>query len=117
MIQLKAGVRIFGIRPEVVLAVSVAEGIWLKAGTDTLVITAGIEGTHADGTGGTCPSGHYDGRAVDVRTKNLLAGQAPNVVKMLAVALGPDFFILHEDIGGANEHCHIEFRPAAPYSP
>lgn len=116
MIQIKAGVRLHGLRAEVTVGIMVAEGIWMKAGTEILVITAGIEGTHADGSGGTCVSGHYDGSAVDVRTKNLLAGQAPNVVKMLAAALGPDFFILHEDIGGANEHCHVEFRPASPYS-
>ena len=108
--------RIHGIRPEVVLAIQVAEGIWGKAGTPLLTITAGIEGQHADGSNGTCPSGHYDGRAVDLRTKTLLAGQAPNVVKMLAAALGPDFFVLYEDPTGPNAHVHCEWRPAAPYS-
>jgi len=116
MLELKPGVRIHGIRPEVVLAIHVAEGIWAKAGTPLLTITAGIEGQHANGGAGTCPSGHYDGRAVDLRTKTLLAGQAPAVVKMLTAALGPDFFVLHENIGGANEHAHVEWRPAGAYS-
>lgn len=117
MIELKPGVRIHGIRPEVVLAITVAEGIWGKAGTEVLTITAGIEGQHADGSTGTCPSGHYDGRAVDLRTKTLLGGQAAKVAKMLAAALGPDYFVLHENAGGPNEHVHCEWRPATAYLP
>ena len=109
MIELKAGVRVHGIRPELVLAIHVAEGIWVAAGAPVLVITACIEGQHVEA------SDHYAGCAVDFRTKNLPQGKASIVVTQLLAALGSDFFILLENVGGANEHCHVSWRPKAAY--
>ena len=109
MIELKPGVRLHGIRPEVVLGIHVAEGVWDAIGTHTLVVTACIEGIHTNG------SSHYNGCAVDLRTKTLAPGHAPQVVAGLKAALGTDFFILLENAGEANEHVHLEFRPQEPY--
>lgn len=109
MIELKPGVRIHGIRPELVLAISVAEGLWMAAGAPALVITACIEGQH------TAASKHYTGCAVDFRTKNLPEGKAATVRQALMAALGDDFFVLHENAGGANEHVHVHWEPKAAY--
>lgn len=109
MIELKPGVRLFGIRPELVLAVSVAESLWMAAGAPSLVITAVIEGLHVTA------SDHYDGRAVDLRTKNLPAGATKATVAALGKALGDDFFILLENEGEANEHVHVSWRPKTAY--
>lgn len=108
MIALKTGVRLHGIRPELIVAILAAEGLWAAQGVP-LVITACIEGTHVEA------SDHYSGTAVDVRTKNLPAGKATDVTQQLQAALGEDFYILLEFVGGANEHCHISWRPKAPY--
>lgn len=45
MISLKAGVRVLGLRPELLLALMVAEPLWTQQGAE-LVLTSGIEGTH-----------------------------------------------------------------------
>jgi len=109
VIELKAGVRIHGIRPELVLAISIAEGLWMAAGAPSLVITACIEGQH------TAASDHYAGCAVDFRTKNLPDGKAVTMRQALMTALGDDFFVLHENAGQANDHIHCSWRPKAAY--
>ena len=109
MIEIKAGVRLHGIRPELVLAVHIAEGLWMAAGAPSLVITACIEGQH------TAASDHYSGCAVDFRTKNLPEGKAETMRAALMTALGDDFFVLHENAGLANDHVHLSFRPKNPY--
>lgn len=109
MIEIKSGVRLHGIRPELVLAIAVAEGLWMGAGAPSLVITAAIEGAHTEA------SDHYAGCAVDFRTKNLPAGKPETMRAALMAALGDDFFILHENVGGTNEHIHCSWRPKTAY--
>ena len=109
VIELKAGVRLHGIRPELVLAIHVAEGHWAQAGVPTLVVTAGIEGQH------TRASAHYRGCAVDLRTNTLPPDTVPNILAALQAALGPDFFVLYENAGTSNAHVHVEFRPQEAY--
>lgn len=109
MLELKPGVRILGLRPELVLAIHVAEGIWMKAGAPALVITAGIEGQHVEA------SDHYAGCAIDLRTKNLPAGQLDAVMQQLQTALGADFYVLIENRGEPAEHIHVSWRPKAAY--
>lgn len=109
MIEIKLGVRLFGVREPVWVGVRVAEGLWAKAGVDILVVTSGMDSRHSD------YSGHYRGDALDVRTKTLPPGAAKGIMARLATALGEDYFIKFEDEGGANEHGHIEWRPKGPY--
>ena len=108
MIEIKGGVRLLGVVPQMFFAASVAEGIWREQGVP-LVVTGGIEGLHSEA------SDHYAGRALDFRTKNLAPGKAPEVVAQLKAALGEDFFILHELIGQPAEHAHVSWRPKAAY--
>ncbi len=113
MIRLKPGVRIGGIRPEVLFAVLVAEGVWKKHGAEELVWSGGIEGTHTRG------SEHYTFLAADLRTKDLGTvydrGPAKLACAELQDRIGPDYDVLFENEGQENEHCHVEFDPKLPY--
>ena len=95
---LKQGVRIGGIRPEIVLAMFIADG--LRAG---LVITSVKEGQHAH------KSLHYAGAAFDIRTRDWPPPEIGNFRDKLAAALGSsDFDVLIE-----KDHIHVEFQPTA----
>lgn len=107
MIVLKAGVRLRGLRPEVVMAALVVAGVYEKYGF-SCTITSAVDGRHMDG------SEHYTGLALDFRL-NDLSGIPPRTRPMIAAdvraALGEDFDVIHEGAGTENEHLHIEFDP------
>ncbi len=103
-LSIKTGVRVFGLRPEILLAVVVAEGIWREFGVD-LVLTAGIDGAHVEG------SFHYSGNAVDLRTNNLPTDQTGLVLGKLSDRLGADYFAQIE-----SDHIHVQFKPKATYT-
>ena len=109
MIEIKPGVRVFGLRPEILLAVQVAEGLWAEHGTPTLVITAVIDGTHKR------QSFHYSGVGVDFRINTVPGAQRPSLLKRLHDALGPDYVVIHEAKGLPEEHVHVHFLPAEAY--
>ncbi len=90
MLSLKPGVRITGMRPEILLA---------AAGHD-LTITACVDGKHT-----TC-SLHYAGAAIDLRTRDVPAGDVSKLIAQIKAALGDDFDVLLEV-----DHIHIEFQP------
>ena len=99
--RLKTGVRVFGLRSEIILALMIAEGIWQKYSAE-LVITGGIEGKHSRG------SIHYSGGAVDLRTREL--SDAKMATDELRSALGDDYDVILE-----SDHCHVEFQPKGYY--
>jgi hypothetical protein len=101
--MLKGGVRLLGIRPEMIVALMVAQNVYSRAGA-ALVITSVTEGTHKRA------SKHYTGCAADLRTFNLAADIVGNVVASLVGELGPDFDVVLEA-----DHIHIEFDPKSPY--
>ena len=113
MIRLKPGTRIGGLRPEVLFALIVAEGVWMKRGADELIVTSGIDGTHKRG------SEHYSFLAADVRTKNLGTsydrGPAKAACEELQERLGPDYDVIFEGENTEGEHAHIEFDSKEPY--
>lgn len=100
MIALKAGVRLHGIRPEIVMAVLIAERIWDEQ-SETLVITSVIDGSHMRA------SIHYTGGAIDFRLPHDRFSRA---VQQLAESLGADFDVVPED-----DHVHVEWQPKAGY--
>jgi hypothetical protein len=103
--RIKPGVRVFGLRPEMVLALVICESIYRKYGVE-VVITSGIEGKHQRG------SFHYAGDAADIRIRNLPADVSVAAVRNeIADALGQDFDVVLE-----KDHIHIEFDPKAPYT-
>lgn len=99
-ITLKPGVRAAGIRPEIALALHVADGIWQAQGQD-LVVTSLTEGLHSR------TSLHYFGAAADFRIWNIDAERAR---RELADALGEDYDVVLEQ-----DHIHCEFQPKSGY--
>ena len=104
MLILKPHVRITGLRPEIVLAVLVAERAYAEIGCD-LMVTSGIEGAHSRG------SLHYAGCAVDLRTLDVAADKLNPLVEKIRGALGQDFDVVLES---NPSHLHVEFQPKEP---
>lgn len=103
--KLKPGVRVQGIRPELVLAIVIADGIWQAHTSVEMVVTSVMDGTHGRG------SLHYVGAAFDIRTRNLAAAQVPELVGLLRKALGEDYDVVQE-----STHVHVEYQPKVPYN-
>ncbi len=106
-LSLKSGdgaARIHGLRPEMILGVLIAEGVFRDNGHD-LCITAGIDGKHMDG------SLHYAGCAVDLRTRDIPGVEVEIIRKMMQDRLGVDFDVVIE-----GDHLHFEFQPKKTYT-
>ncbi|MCH8067789.1 MAG: hypothetical protein IID16_00745 [Candidatus Marinimicrobia bacterium] len=97
--KLKKGVRTLGIRPELVLAIMVAEKIYLDKGKE-LVITSLSGGEHSD------TSLHYAGSGVDLRTRYFTKKQKLEVFNALKKKLTRDYDVILE-----KTHIHIEYQP------
>jgi hypothetical protein len=102
MLFLKAGVRITGMRPEILLAAVAAERVYEEAGHD-LTITACLDGKHTAG------SLHYAGAAIDVRTRDFAPAAVQKILARIKDCVGADFDVLLEA-----DHIHIEFQPKTP---
>lgn len=98
--RFKAGVSVTGLRPELVLALVLAEQVYADQKA-ALVVTSVMDGTH------TRNSLHYLGLAADLRTRHLDADTLGRVVRQLEDTLAPLGFqvILEED------HVHLEHDP------
>lgn len=95
MIEIKDGVRIRGISPEILLAIQVAESV-LEQAEEHLVITSVTDGRHMAG------SMHHIGEAFDMRLPML----AEEVTKELQWRLGSAFDVVLEPT-----HIHVEHDP------
>ena len=103
--KLKAGVKLFDIKPQIVLAMIVVEGVYQSFNVE-FVVTSVNDGKHSDG------SWHYKGCAFDCRTKQAsLDGKEQALRDEIKAALGPDFDVVLEAVGTDNEHVHIEYDP------
>ena len=108
-LSLKAGVRLHGIRPELVVALVVCEGVFREAGYD-FIVTSGTDGQHMRG------SAHYDGSAVDGRLHHIPEAQRTTLVDQCRDRLGDDYDVLLEGAGTNNVHVHVEVDPKRSYS-
>jgi hypothetical protein len=98
-IQLKDGVTLAGLRPEMQHVLIVADEIWLEHGKQ-VTITCHMDGGHSP------TSLHYSGYALDIRSR--IFGKEEQVVVMdkLRDELGRDYdVVLH------STHFHIEYDP------
>ena len=101
-----SSVKAHKIRPDLFMALATAADVWEEFGADALIITSLNDGAHRQG------SYHYSGDAADLRTKNLPSSAAKrNVRDVLAQRLGNDWDVILEDLGGSNEHAHLEWDP------
>ena len=94
--QLKEGVSIAGLQPEIVLALIIAEAVFVES-AQLLTVTSAVDGEHMEG------SLHYVGAAVDLRYPT---EGAPSVVSKLTTQLGDNYDVVPE-----TTHIHIEFQP------
>ena len=99
--KLKEGVRIVGVKPELLIGLMVAEQIFLEHGSE-LVVTSIIDGKHKQ------KSKHYSGNAADLRIWYL--DDAQKTVEDLQKALGDDFVVILE-----SDHIHMHYEPKEPY--
>ncbi len=74
MLFIKPGVRLAGLRPEILIAVFAAERVYAEEGHD-LTITAGVDGKRMPA------SLHYAGQAFDLRTRDLHEGDAQKIIE------------------------------------
>lgn len=105
----KSGVNLDPIRPELDSAISVvawAYHTFLEDDNFRPLITSAndFEG-HAE------KSAHYVGAAIDFRIKDVgNRADRERLATLVREELGDRFLVLHEDIGRANEHLHIQLK-------
>ena len=99
MIRFKQGTKVFGIRPEVVMAILVAEGVYKTVSTG-LVLTSVNDGRHS------LTSLHYSGNAVDIRTRELDPDHIEEIGEEIRQSLTSEYDVVVE-----SDHIHIEFQP------
>ena len=105
----KAGVNLDPIRPELDSAISVVAWAYHTFLEDdnfkSLITSANDFEGHAQ------QSAHYVGAAIDFRIKDV--GNRADRERLAALVreeLGDRFLVLHEDIGRANEHLHVQLK-------
>ena len=97
--QLKKGISIQGMRPELLIAMMVAARVY-QVHNCILVITSVTDGKHS------VTSLHYTGCAFDCRTRNLDEKQKKQIFSDIMVSLTSDFDVILE-----KTHIHIEYQP------
>ncbi len=98
--RIKDGASINGINPNIIAVLLPAAIVWDRHGQE-LVITAGTDGEHSEG------SLHYKGLALDFRTRYFGHDQMYEVAQDLRDAVGDDYDVVLEPT-----HIHIEFDPS-----
>jgi len=100
MISVKSGVRIEGMRAELLFGIVVANQIYNSFGYE-LTITACTDGDHMSN------SRHHIGQAADLRTRHMEEPKGPQAVaRKLRKHLGKEY-----DIVVHKSHIHMEFDP------
>jgi len=99
MIRIKDGVCIQGLRPEMVLAVQILDGVFSKMDYE-LVITSAVDSNHGKN------SLHFVGLALDIRNYHVQKPEWNELILKMKNALGNQFDVVLE-----KTHIHIEFQP------
>lgn len=102
-LQLKTGVRLADLSPQIVMAALVVSSIFEKYHA-LCTVTSANDSKHS------AKSWHYKGRALDFRTKDFL-GDKQALHREIQAALGTEFDVLLENLGGIQEHVHVEYDP------
>lgn len=100
--SIKPGVRVLGVRPEIVLALAIVKDAYVTRDQGAqFVVTSIMEGTHKRA------SLHYMGCAADLRLPTQFAAE---IVADAKARLGDDYDVILE-----GNHVHLEFQPKSPY--
>ena len=95
--RVKEGASLTHLDPRVEAALPTICKVWEAETLQIVVFTAGRDGVHG------LNSLHYEGRALDCRTRTLKIDQINAVKDALKAALGPDWDVVIEA-----DHLHIE---------
>jgi len=98
-IELKESVVLSGVRPEMVVGLIAAEGVY-SFYSIPLVVTSVTDGSHGP------HSRHRVGLGADLRTFNVPEDTIPEIVDDLKRVLGPHFDVVLE-----SDHIHLEYDP------
>jgi len=102
MLSYKPGVKLFGLKTEILAAIAVAESVYTHYGVPC-VVTSVTEGEHSPG------SRHYIGQAIDIRTRNV-----PNEAMLSKIVVSIKDALTDEyDVVLETTHLHIEVDPKA----
>ncbi len=97
--RLKHSVKLKDLQPQILLAVMVADAIYRRHGKE-LVITSMNDSRHGKN------SIHYEGNAVDLRTRYFDSQEKLEVYREIKKRLTVDFDVVLE-----SDHIHIEYDP------
>ena len=96
--KIKSGVSVQGLKPEIIIAAMIADGVWTEHGQE-LVITSGTDGKHSKN------SRHYIGMAIDLRTWYFEKKLRPLIARKLRLTLGTEYKVVNH-----KTHIHVQFN-------
>lgn len=102
--KFKAGVRVRGIRCELLTGLLVLDAAYRRNGVE-MTVTSVTDGTHS------LASLHYAGQAADIRTNDVDDAVVDAIALQARRDLPLDFDLLLEARGTPNEHLHLEYQP------
>ena len=105
--EIKPGVKLLGIRPELLIGADVVESVFKSYGLEA-VVTSAIDGKHKRA------SAHYSGRALDFRIRNIsgyaeegnAARDVQAIFQKIRQKAGENFDVVLE-----SNHIHFEYDP------
>ncbi len=102
---IEKGVRLTGLQREALAGLDICLDVY--AGLDQRMrLTSARGGKHGR------HSHHYKGHAFDLGCKYLDQDVKRAILDEMKERLGPDFQIIHENVGEEQEHFHVEYDPA-----
>ena len=108
MIQLKEGVKVTHLTPQLLLAIHVVDGAYESVGIHQCFITSLDDGKHGPTTL------HGTGQAADFRLHNVPQMKRPALVERIKVSLRDqegEYEVYWEGVGTDSEHLHVEYQP------
>lgn len=102
---LKTGVRLWDLKPQVIVGSLVCEEMWKTLADAPFYWTSCNDGVHST------RSRHNLGMAIDIRTNTMARNKLDTYVAMVKSQLDDDFDIVLEDRDLPNEHLHVEYDP------
>ena len=100
MTQFKAGVVFWNMHESITLNLNIIDAIHRRIALRPAIITSARDGEHSEG------SLHYEGKAIDLRTRDLPKALIEELAADLAAGLGTAWDVVIED-----DHVHVEFDP------
>ena len=96
--SIKQGVDLRGLKPQMAIAYTIICAAYQRHGAQPCVITSASDGTHGPN------SLHYQGLALDLRTKSVIPAMLSLIVRDLKRDLGDQFDVVEEP-----DHLHVEY--------